>query len=129
MTTSSVGDELREESGFEFVHDEGAFIPFSHGPANCVGTEALAMRQMRVVVTVCALVQRFRVALNPGEEEGDGDGGRHTHQEPASAEAALLRMTRRLTARPIDNGTGEEYITSLGGGTPVLAHTFSWSSG
>ncbi|PIL28313.1 cytochrome P450 [Ganoderma sinense ZZ0214-1] len=49
----------------EFAHDERASVPFSHGPANCVG-RALAMRQMRVVV--CAVLQRFR-AVRPGDEE------------------------------------------------------------
>ncbi|KAI1786948.1 high nitrogen upregulated cytochrome P450 monooxygenase 2 [Ganoderma leucocontextum] len=46
-----------------FVHNEEGFIPFSHGPMNCVG-KGLAMQQMRSVV--CALVQRFRVRLEEG---------------------------------------------------------------
>ena len=39
-----------------FVHNTSAFVPFSHGPMNCVG-RPLAMMQMRMVV--CVLVQRF----------------------------------------------------------------------
>ncbi len=50
--------------GTRFVHNEAAFIPFSHGPMNCAG-KGLAMQQMRSVV--CALVQRFHIRLNPEE--------------------------------------------------------------
>ncbi|PIL27952.1 hypothetical protein GSI_15693 [Ganoderma sinense ZZ0214-1] len=50
------------------VHNEGAFIPFSHGPMNCAG-KALAMQQLRTVV--CALVQRFRIRLSLPVEEGE----------------------------------------------------------
>ena len=53
------------------MHNDTAFIPFSHGPMNCVG-KGLAMRQMRVVV--CALVQRFRMRLALEEEEGWAPG-------------------------------------------------------
>ena len=59
LTSTSSEDQV----GLGFVHDETAFIPFSHGPMNCVG-KGLAMLQMRVVV--CALVQRFRVRLQEG---------------------------------------------------------------
>ena len=44
--------------GGPFVHNEGAFIPFSYGPFNCVGKQ-LALHEIRVVVV--ALLQRFRV--------------------------------------------------------------------
>ncbi len=40
------------------VHNEDGFLPFSHGPMNCVG-KTLAMQEMRMVV--CALLQRFRI--------------------------------------------------------------------
>ena len=46
----------------DFRHDEGAFIPFSHGPMNCVG-RALALQEIRTVV--CAVLRRFR--LRPAE--------------------------------------------------------------
>ncbi|KAF7791503.1 hypothetical protein EIP86_002519 [Pleurotus ostreatoroseus] len=46
-----------------FIHSPGAFVPFSHGPANCVG-KALAMHEMRTVV--CHVVQRLRLAFAPG---------------------------------------------------------------
>ena len=39
-----------------FTHAEHAFVPFSHGPMNCVG-RAFALQEMRVVV--CALVRHF----------------------------------------------------------------------
>ena len=41
-----------------FAHNDTAFIPFSYGPANCVGKN-LAMHEMRAVV--CALMQRFHI--------------------------------------------------------------------
>ncbi|KAI1787968.1 cytochrome P450 [Ganoderma leucocontextum] len=51
--------------GVRFVHNNAAFIPFSHGPMNCPG-KGLAMLEMRTVV--CALVQRFRIRP---KEQGD----------------------------------------------------------
>lgn len=47
----------------EFVHNETAWIPFSHGPMNCPG-KALAMLEVRTVV--CAILQRFRIRLREG---------------------------------------------------------------
>ena len=43
-----------------FVHDAQAFIPFSHGPMNCVG-RALGLAELRAVL--CALVRRFDFRL------------------------------------------------------------------
>lgn len=51
------------------VHNEAAFIPFSHGPMNCAG-RGLAMQQLRTVV--CALVQRFRIRLSLSEGRAVG---------------------------------------------------------
>ena len=48
--------------GAPFVHDAQAFLPFSFGPANCVG-KALAMAEMRTVLA--RLLQR--VQLRPAE--------------------------------------------------------------
>ena len=50
--------------GVEFVHNEVAFTPFSHGPMYCAGKN-LALLEMRMVV--CALVQRFRIRILEGE--------------------------------------------------------------
>ena len=50
-----------------FVHNETAFLAFSHGPMNCVGKN-LAMLEMRLVL--CALLQRFRFALREGWDAG-----------------------------------------------------------
>ena len=47
----------------DFVHNDGAFIPFSHGPMNCAGRN-LAMLELRSVV--CALVRRFNIRLLAG---------------------------------------------------------------
>ncbi|KAM5543612.1 hypothetical protein V8D89_002863 [Ganoderma adspersum] len=54
---------------FQFVHNSVAFIPFSHGPMDCAG-KGLAMLEMRAVV--CALVQRSRFRIRPGDSETQG---------------------------------------------------------
>ncbi|KAI0086944.1 cytochrome P450 [Irpex rosettiformis] len=46
-----------------FVHNANAFIPFSFGPANCVGKN-LAMQEMRVVV--CHVVHELDLAFADG---------------------------------------------------------------
>ena len=46
-----------------FVHDTSAFIPFSTGPANCVG-KPLAMLEMRMVVAL--LMQKFDMRFADG---------------------------------------------------------------
>ncbi|TFK81541.1 cytochrome P450 [Polyporus arcularius HHB13444] len=48
---------------YEFVHNEVAFMAFSHGPMNCVG-RGFALQEIRTVV--CALLQRFAVRLEEG---------------------------------------------------------------
>ncbi|KAI0632330.1 high nitrogen upregulated cytochrome P450 monooxygenase 2 [Trametes polyzona] len=53
----------KSASAPQFVHNEAAFIPFSHGPANCVG-RPMALQEMRAVT--CALVQKFEVRLREG---------------------------------------------------------------
>ena len=53
----------RTGDGFAFVHDENAFLAFSHGPMNCVG-RGFAMQEMRTVVV--ALMQQFRVRAATG---------------------------------------------------------------
>ena len=50
----------------EFVHNEDAFIPFGHGPWNCVG-RGLALQEVRTVV--CALIQRFEFSLREGLQQ------------------------------------------------------------
>ncbi|KAI1789656.1 high nitrogen upregulated cytochrome P450 monooxygenase 2 [Ganoderma leucocontextum] len=46
--------------GEEFIHDAAAFIPFSYGPANCVG-KGLAMQELRMVI--CLLMQKLHLRL------------------------------------------------------------------
>lgn len=43
-----------------FIHNTAAFIPFSYGPANCVG-RPLAMLEMRIIVAL--LIQKFNMRL------------------------------------------------------------------
>ena len=47
----------------EFIHNTAAFIPFSMGPANCVGKN-LAWMEMRMVITLMA--SRFDLDFEPG---------------------------------------------------------------
>lgn len=42
------------------MHEENAFLAFSHGPLGCVG-KGLGMLEMRMVL--CALVQRYEMRL------------------------------------------------------------------
>ncbi|KAI9068088.1 high nitrogen upregulated cytochrome P450 monooxygenase 2 [Trametes sanguinea] len=55
-----------------FKHNEAAFLPFSHGPGNCVGKQ-LAMQEMRAVV--CALLQKFDLRLREGWDVREYDRG------------------------------------------------------
>ena len=43
------------------MHNTAAFIPFSYGPANCVG-KGLAMQQLRMVL--CLLIQKLHMRLD-----------------------------------------------------------------
>ena len=47
----------------QLVHNRNAFIPFSFGPANCVGKN-LALMEIRAVTA--AFVQKFDMAVNEG---------------------------------------------------------------
>ena len=61
-----------DKAALVFVHNEQAFIPFSHGPMNCPG-KGLAMLEMRTVA--CALLQRFRVRLRAGWDKARYEEG------------------------------------------------------
>ncbi|KAJ3478916.1 hypothetical protein NLI96_g9421 [Meripilus lineatus] len=45
----------------EFIHNQAAFIPFSHGPYNCVGKN-LALLEMKMVI--CHLLQNFDIRFD-----------------------------------------------------------------
>ncbi|PSR70846.1 hypothetical protein PHLCEN_2v13287 [Hermanssonia centrifuga] len=47
----------------KLVHNPNAFVPFSHGPANCVG-KSLAMSEMRIVI--CQMMQKVNMKFAPG---------------------------------------------------------------
>ena len=61
-----IGQELStspDTQGYsgEFVHNQAAFIPFSHGPYNCVGKN-LALLEMKMVI--CHLLQNFDIRFD-----------------------------------------------------------------
>ncbi|KAL1948858.1 hypothetical protein VTO73DRAFT_10664 [Trametes versicolor] len=65
----------KQSSGAEvagFVHNEAAFLPFSHGPANCVGKQ-LAMQEMRTVV--CTVLQKLEVRVRSGWDKREYEEG------------------------------------------------------
>ena len=53
-----------------FVHNRNAFVPFSFGPANCVGKN-LAMQEMRELLChfIHELTVRFADGCNPAQYE------------------------------------------------------------
>jgi len=56
----------------ELILDRAAFIPFSYGPANCVG-KSLAILELRYIIAM--LVQQFDISLEQGfEVEKQKDG-------------------------------------------------------
>ncbi|KAI9068086.1 high nitrogen upregulated cytochrome P450 monooxygenase 2 [Trametes sanguinea] len=63
---------VNEADKVTFVHNDTAFIPFSHGPANCVGKQ-LAMQEMRTVVS--ALIQKFDFSLRSNWDVKEYDKG------------------------------------------------------
>lgn len=50
----------------QFVHDTGAFLPFSIGPANCAGKN-LALLELRALV--CHLLQKFDFHIPESEAQ------------------------------------------------------------
>lgn len=53
-------DNFGKENHPEFVHNIQAFVPFSYGPASCVGKN-LAMLEMRMLL--CACIQQLDFQL------------------------------------------------------------------
>ncbi|KAI0357606.1 high nitrogen upregulated cytochrome P450 monooxygenase 2 [Trametes cingulata] len=66
---ASAGSLGQERS---FAHNEAAFVPFSYGPANCVGKQ-LAMQEMRTVV--CSVLQKFELRLRDGWDPREYEEG------------------------------------------------------
>ena len=67
----AAGTETNAAEKDTFVHNVNAFVPFSYGPANCVG-KALGMQEMRTVL--CSLLQRVQMRLAPGFEAAEYEG-------------------------------------------------------
>ncbi|KAI0367365.1 high nitrogen upregulated cytochrome P450 monooxygenase 2 [Pilatotrama ljubarskyi] len=64
--------DLDSKYSRSFAHNEAAFVPFSYGPANCVGKQ-LAMQEMRTVV--CSVLQKFEMRLREGWNPQEYDEG------------------------------------------------------
>ena len=62
----------RATLGHTVVHNEDAFVPFGHGPLNCVG-KGLALQELRMMV--CALMQKFDFALQEGWDPKEFERG------------------------------------------------------
>ena len=80
-----------QESKEKLTHNPDAFIPFSFGPANCVGKN-LAMLEMRTVA--CALLQRFRVRLCAGWDKARYEEGYKDYFSAARPELPVLLEPR-----------------------------------
>ena len=74
------------------VLDRTAFIPFSYGPANCVGRQ-LARMEMRMVV--CLLVQTFDFAFAEGFDKDGWLGTVHDHLVSTRG-PLMLKVTERV---------------------------------
>ena len=59
-----------EASTEKLVHNPNAFVPFSFGPANCVGKN-MALLEMKIVI--CHLMQRLELRLAPGWDPTEWD--------------------------------------------------------
>ena len=59
-----------QESKDPLVHNLDAFIPFSFGPANCVGKN-LALTEMRMVI--CHIMQNLELNFPEGYDSMDWD--------------------------------------------------------
>jgi hypothetical protein len=71
-----IRSDRSDKSGY--IHNTNAFIPFSYGPANCIG-RALAKREMLMVVVT--LLRKFDMSFAPGYlEEGGGELGSRDHK-------------------------------------------------
>ncbi|GLB37110.1 putative cytochrome p450 [Lyophyllum shimeji] len=58
------------------VHNLAAFIPFSYGPADCIG-KRLAMQEMRAVA--CAVLRRFSLRFADGYDKATWEGDMCDH--------------------------------------------------
>ncbi|OBZ68837.1 hypothetical protein A0H81_11384 [Grifola frondosa] len=72
----AAGQEEFKASGETFVHNAAAFIPFSFGPANCVG-KGLALQEMRMLV--CLIMQRLEMRFPEGWEPRTYEDGLTDH--------------------------------------------------
>ncbi|OBZ79546.1 hypothetical protein A0H81_01401 [Grifola frondosa] len=66
------GESTAQGEMKKIVHEPTAFIPFSFGPANCVGKN-LALQEMRMVV--CLVMQKLEMRLPEGYNPKDFEEG------------------------------------------------------
>ncbi|KAI0752497.1 high nitrogen upregulated cytochrome P450 monooxygenase 2 [Daedaleopsis nitida] len=87
-----VGIDDHDRDTTAFVHNEGAFIPFSYGPMNCPG-KSLAMIEMQTVV--CALLHQFRMQLAQGWDTTSFDRGYKDYFTATRPELPVTLQPRR----------------------------------
>jgi len=58
--------EHRNDTPSSIIHNTDAFIPFSHGPANCIG-KRLAYREMRLVIAT--VLQKYEIRFADGYDK------------------------------------------------------------
>ncbi|KAH7931071.1 high nitrogen upregulated cytochrome P450 monooxygenase 2 [Leucogyrophana mollusca] len=80
-----------EETGDKFVCDRGAFIPFSMGPANCVG-KPLAMFELKTIVSL--LVMHFEMKFDDGFDPKSWERGLKDHLVLAKGELMVKMVLR-----------------------------------
>lgn len=77
----------------EAIHKPDAFIPFSYGPADCVG-KRFAWQELRAVV--CAVLQRFDLQFAEGYNKATWEGEMYDYFVLKKASLPVV-----LTRRPL----------------------------
>jgi cytochrome P450 len=86
----------QRSSSQEVVHNPVAYIPFSFGPAGCVG-KPLALMELRAIA--CFILQKYQIKPAPGDTEAKMvDGWEDTLQDLYTTQWGALPvvLTRRF---------------------------------
>ncbi|KAG6902334.1 hypothetical protein C0995_001371 [Termitomyces sp. Mi166 len=75
----------------QVIHNPDAFIPFSYGPADCVGKQ-FAWQELRAVV--CAVLQRFDLQFAKGYDKATWEGEMYDYFVMKKAPLPVVLMRR-----------------------------------